>query len=96
VTAEAADDWAVVSVADTGIGIPDADKDGLFTRFFRASNATKRAIPGTGLGLAIVSSIVAEHDGTVTVQSAEGVGTTFTVRLPLLPANTEAAPLPVV
>jgi two-component system, OmpR family, phosphate regulon sensor histidine kinase PhoR len=88
-------DVAVLTVSDTGIGIPDKDKEALFGRFFRASNAVRRSIPGSGLGLAIVSSIVAEHDGTVTVQSAEGVGTTFTVRLPLLPANTGAAPLPV-
>jgi two-component system phosphate regulon sensor histidine kinase PhoR len=86
-------DVAVLTVRDTGIGIPDKDKEALFGRFFRASNAVRRSIPGTGLGLAIVSSIVAEHDGTVTVQSAEGVGTTFTVRLPLLPANIEAASL---
>jgi two-component system phosphate regulon sensor histidine kinase PhoR len=86
-------DVAVLTVSDTGIGIPAKDKDALFGRFFRASNAVRRSIPGTGLGLAIVSSIVAEHGGTVTVQSAEGVGTTFTVRLPMLPANTEAVPV---
>jgi two-component system, OmpR family, phosphate regulon sensor histidine kinase PhoR len=89
-------DVAVLTVSDTGIGIPDKDKEALFGRFFRASNAVRRSIPGSGLGLAIVSSIVAEHGGTVTVQSTEGVGTTFTVRLPLLPANTEAVPVPAV
>jgi signal transduction histidine kinase len=93
-------DTAVMSVGDTGIGIPEKDKDALFGRFFRASNAVRRSIPGTGLGLAIVSSIIAEHGGEVTVQSAEGVGTTFRVRLPLLPADALlspdalAAPLP--
>ena len=93
-------DTAVMSVGDTGIGIPEKDKDALFGRFFRASNAVRRSIPGTGLGLAMVSSIIAEHGGEVTVQSAEGVGTTFRVRLPLLPADillppdTLAAPLP--
>jgi signal transduction histidine kinase len=75
--------WAVVSVADTGIGIPEADKKDLFTRFFRASNATQRAIPGTGLGLAIIQTIIAGHGGELSLQSQEGNGTTVTVRLPL-------------
>jgi signal transduction histidine kinase len=75
--------WAVVSVADTGIGIPEADKKDLFTRFFRASNATQRAIPGTGLGLAIIQTIIAGHGGELSLQSEEGNGTTVTVRLPL-------------
>jgi two-component system phosphate regulon sensor histidine kinase PhoR len=86
-------DTAVMSVGDTGIGIPETDKDALFGRFFRASNAVRRSIPGTGLGLAIVSSIIAEHGGEVIVQSAEGVGTTFRVRLPLLPVDALAAHL---
>ena len=83
VTAEAAGGWAVVSVADTGIGIPEADKKDLFTRFFRASNATQRAIPGTGLGLSIIQTIIAGHSGELSLQSEEGAGTTVTVRLPL-------------
>jgi signal transduction histidine kinase len=83
VTAEAAGGWAVVSVADTGIGIPDADKKDLFTRFFRASNATQQAIPGTGLGLAIIQTIIAGHGGELDLQSHEGAGTAITVRLPL-------------
>ena len=83
VTAEAAGGWAVVSVADTGIGIPEADKKDLFTRFFRASNATRRAIPGTGLGLAIIQTIITGHGGELSLQSQEGSGTTVTVRLPL-------------
>jgi signal transduction histidine kinase/HAMP domain-containing protein len=98
VTAEAAGGWAVVSVADTGIGIPDADKENLFTRFFRASNATKQAIPGTGLGLAIVQTIIAAHGGEISFQSQEGEGTTVCMRLPLAqpaaadaPADHEAA-----
>jgi two-component system phosphate regulon sensor histidine kinase PhoR len=75
--------WAVVTVADTGIGIPEADKKDLFTRFFRASNATQRAIPGTGLGLSIIQTIIAGHGGELSLQSEEGNGTTVTVRLPL-------------
>ena len=98
VTAEEADGWAVVSVADSGIGIPEADQEGLFTRFFRASNATEHAIPGTGLGLAIVQTIVAAHGGEISFQSQEGEGTTISMRLPLAelaapdaPADHEAA-----
>jgi two-component system phosphate regulon sensor histidine kinase PhoR len=98
VRAEAAAGWAVVSVTDTGIGIPDADKKDMFTRFFRASNATKQAIPGTGLGLAITQTIIAGHGGDMELQSREGKGTTVTVRLPLAgpvppvgPAHDEAA-----
>jgi signal transduction histidine kinase len=86
-------DTAVLTVTDTGIGIPEKDKKALFGRFFRASNAVRRSIAGTGLGLAIVSSIIAEHGGDVAVHSTEGVGTTFTVRLPLLPADAPVAQL---
>ena len=78
------DDELVLRVEDTGIGIPAPEVDRLFTRFFRASNATSRQIPGTGLGLAIVGSLVDAHDGRVEVDSVEGRGTTFTVTLPLL------------
>jgi signal transduction histidine kinase len=82
----------VLTVQDTGIGIPAEDLPHLFTRFFRAGNAVRQAIPGTGLGLAIVSSIVERHGGTVTVDSEEGVGTTVTIRLPITqPGNEQAA-----
>jgi signal transduction histidine kinase/HAMP domain-containing protein len=76
---------AVLTVADTGIGIPDRDQKELFSRFFRASNAVDRSIPGTGLGLAIVRTIVDNHGGELKVTSREGKGTTVTARLPLLP-----------
>jgi two-component system, OmpR family, phosphate regulon sensor histidine kinase PhoR len=76
-------DQAVITIHDTGIGIPEQDQQSLFTRFFRASNAVTSSITGTGLGLAIVRSIVDNHRGDVTLSSQEGVGTTVTVRLPL-------------
>ena len=79
------DDWAMLTVADTGIGIPEKDQDSLFTRFFRASNAVAMALPGSGLGLSIVRTIVANHHGEISLVSTEGEGTTVTVRLPLLP-----------
>jgi two-component system, OmpR family, phosphate regulon sensor histidine kinase PhoR len=83
VTADAAGGWVVIRVADNGIGIPEADKKDLFTRFFRASNAAQRAIPGTGLGLAIAQTIIAGHGGDLAVESEEGRGTTVSIRLPL-------------
>ena len=83
VTASAGGGWAVVTVRDSGIGIPEPDRGHLFSRFFRASNAVERRIPGTGLGLAIVQATAVGHGGEVAVQSQEGTGTTVTVRLPL-------------
>ncbi|MDR0343419.1 MAG: HAMP domain-containing protein [Nocardiopsaceae bacterium] len=74
---------AVIRVADTGIGIPEADQKELFGRFFRASNARERT-QGAGLGLAIVQTIVANHHGEVSLDSREGGGTTVTVMLPLV------------
>jgi two-component system phosphate regulon sensor histidine kinase PhoR len=74
---------AVLTVADTGIGIPATDQESLFTRFFRASNAVELAIPGSGLGLSIVATIVANHHGDLSVESAQGRGTKVTVRIPL-------------
>jgi signal transduction histidine kinase len=74
-------DQAEITIADTGVGIPAEEVDQLFQRFFRASTASTS--PGTGLGLSIVKSIAEAHGGTVHVESAEGVGTTFTVDLPI-------------
>jgi two-component system, OmpR family, phosphate regulon sensor histidine kinase PhoR len=82
----AAESTAVISVTDTGIGVPGGDQKELFNRFFRASNAIGRSIPGTGLGLAIVRMIVVNHGGDIDLESREGAGTTVTVRLPLLAA----------
>ena len=74
---------AVLEVADAGIGIPPAEVEHLFDRFFRASSARGRGIPGTGLGLATARSLVEGHEGTITAESELGRGTTFRVRLPL-------------
>ncbi|TDT94124.1 GAF domain-containing protein [Streptomyces sp. 846.5] len=84
VLASRQDGEAVLSVSDTGIGIPASDRGQLFSRFFRASNATDRAIPGTGLGLAIVRGIVTNHQGRLEVDSEEDRGTTITSHFPLL------------
>jgi PAS domain S-box-containing protein len=74
---------AVISVSDNGIGIAPSDVERLFERFFRSSSATAQAIPGTGLGLTIAQAIVEGHGGRITVDSEEGVGTTFRVQLPI-------------
>jgi two-component system phosphate regulon sensor histidine kinase PhoR len=71
-----------ILVTDTGMGIPEEDFASIFTRFFRASNASAAALPGTGLGLAIVREIVHRHGGSVDFESQVGVGSTFTVWLP--------------
>ncbi len=71
------------SVADTGIGIPQADVERIFERFYRASNRSKVNAPGTGLGLAICRSIVDKHEGRVWVESEVGKGTTFFFVIPV-------------
>ena len=71
-----------VEVTDTGIGIPHEEIGQLFSRFYRASTATRRAIPGTGLGLVIARAIVEGHDGRISLASVEGEGTRVTVTLP--------------
>lgn len=75
---------ALVSVEDTGIGIPEEDLKYIFERFFRVERARSRARGGTGLGLAIVSEIIAKHGGKVWVESVEGKGSTFYFSLPLV------------
>lgn len=73
------------SIADTGVGIPEDEQGMLFTRFFRASTATRNAVPGVGLGLTITRAIVLAHGGTMDVTSQEGVGTEFRFLLPAAP-----------
>ncbi len=73
----------VVTVADTGMGIPAEDLPHLWEEFFRAGNAKRSGIEGTGLGLSIVKRLVETYEGMISVQSAEGKGTTFTVSLPI-------------
>ena len=81
VVAEGSD--AILEVVDEGIGIPTADLSGLGSRFYRASNAMRAEIAGTGLGLRIVQTILDRHDGVLGVESVEGEGSTFTIRLPV-------------
>lgn len=81
---------ALISVTDTGIGIPADEIDRLFSRFFRASTATQFAVPGVGLGLTITQAIAVAHHGSIRVASTVGEGTTFTFALPLAPADRPA------
>jgi signal transduction histidine kinase len=74
--------WASLSVRDPGIGIPAADVSRIFEAFQRGANVANR-IPGTGIGLASALRIARAHGGNLTVESVEGAGSTFTLRLPL-------------
>jgi two-component system sensor histidine kinase SenX3 len=75
-------DLIEISVTDQGIGISEKDRERVFERFYRVDPARSRATGGTGLGLSIVKHVAATHGGEVTVWSAEGQGSTFTLRLP--------------
>ncbi len=74
-------DFAMISFTDYGIGIPEDEMGSLFKRFFRARTA--EGFPGTGIGLSLSKEITDLHGGTIGVTSSEGVGSTFTVRLPI-------------
>ena len=72
-----------VTVADSGMGIPEESLDRIFERFYRVDKSHSREIGGTGLGLAITKNAIALHHGAIRVYSTEGEGTTFSVRIPL-------------
>lgn len=74
--------WAEIVVTDEGVGIPRRDHDRVFERFYRVDRSRSSAM-GSGLGLAVVRHVAQQHEGEVTLQSEEGVGSTFTIRLPV-------------
>jgi two-component system sensor histidine kinase SenX3 len=76
-----------ISIADQGIGIPEAEVERIFERFYRVDPARSRETGGTGLGLSIVKHIITKHGGEISVWSSENVGSTFSVRLPIQPQN---------
>ena len=84
---------AVIEVTDTGMGIAHTDQDRLFDRFFRAAAVGELAIPGTGLGLSIAKAIVEGHEGSISVASEPGQGTTVRLELPAEAATTESPEL---
>ncbi len=77
------ENYAMIKVSDTGIGILPEDLPHIFERFYRADRARSRDRGGSGLGLTIVQNIVQEHQGTIEVESTPGQGSTFTLRLPV-------------
>jgi len=77
--------YAQLAVTDTGIGIREGEREQLFERFFRGEEARTMQIPGSGLGLPIVEGVVTVHGGSIEVESEEGKGSRFTIRLPLAP-----------
>jgi PAS domain S-box-containing protein len=83
VAARASGDYVEISVRDSGIGISQEDIERIFDRFYRSEEAVVQQIPGTGLGLAIVQSLVSMHGGEIAVTSVVGVGSTFSVLLPV-------------
>jgi two-component system sensor histidine kinase SenX3 len=74
--------WVELVVRDQGIGIPSSDLERIFERFYRVDHGRSRQTGGTGLGLSIVRHVVNNHHGLVHVESREGEGSTFTLRLP--------------
>jgi signal transduction histidine kinase len=87
VSASESDGSVRLEVADNGIGVPHEELGQLFSRFYRASTATRLAIPGTGLGLVIVRAIVERHGGTVSLDSVENEGTRVVVSLPVVQSD---------
>src|SRR5579863_7156950 len=83
VTIDSKDCWAVVNIADTGIGITPEAQTHIFDRFYRADSSRSRHNGGAGLGLSLVTAIVQQHGGQVGVTSTPNAGSTFTVLLPL-------------
>ncbi|MFD6798000.1 SpoIIE family protein phosphatase [Streptomyces cyaneofuscatus] len=84
------DDGAVVRITDTGIGVAAEEMPRLFERFHRIENARSRSNEGSGIGLALVKELVGLHGGVITADSAEGEGTSFTIRLPFGSAHLPA------
>lgn len=81
------DDFAEITIKDQGVGIAEADLDRIFERFYRVDAARSRETGGTGLGLSIVKHVISNHGGDIQVWSAPGTGSTFTVLLPVVKAN---------
>lgn len=77
------DGSVVFTVEDTGIGVPKSEQPGLFTKFFRATNAKRQRPDGTGIGLYLAKKVIDAHEGTMVFHSVEGKGSTFGFRLPI-------------
>jgi two-component system sensor histidine kinase SenX3 len=84
--------WVELEVKDQGIGIPARDHERIFERFYRVDRGRGHDAGGTGIGLAIVRHVAASHGGDVRVESQEGAGSTFTLRLPAGPGPVAVSP----
>ena len=82
VSVEHDNEHVLLKVADTGVGIPEKELPKIFKRFHRVQQTTGRSYEGTGIGLSLVKELVELHGGTISVQSQEGAGSTFTVTIP--------------
>ena len=91
VAVDADHQFFTVVVSDSGIGIPEESVAHIFERFYRVDKSHSREIGGTGLGLAIARNAILMHDGAIKVESTEGVGTAFTIKVPLRSLNTQPA-----
>ena len=83
VTLDSDHKYFTVNVSDNGIGIPEESQKFIFDRFYRVDKMRARKTGGTGLGLSITKSVILMHNGQLKVDSKEGEGTTFTVKVPL-------------
>ena len=83
ITVDEEPNWAIISIADNGLGIPADQQNHIFDRFYRLDFSRSRQNGGTGLGLSIVSHIVQLHNGHINLQSSLGTGSTFTLYLPV-------------
>lgn len=86
-TAVDKDNQIHIAVQDTGTGIPQSEIPKLFTKFHRANDVMVYNYEGTGIGLYIAKIIIEQHGGSITVESVEGQGSTFTISLPLVPSR---------
>ncbi len=89
---EGVDNEVTITVRDSGAGIPPEQLPHIFEKFYQANNQAQSAVRGTGLGLAIAREIVEAHGGTISVASSQGVGTTFTITLPVRAVVTRRTP----
>jgi signal transduction histidine kinase len=87
------DQWAIIRVTDTGVGIPADELPHIFDRFYRVDKARSNAEGGSGLGLAICQTIVDAHGGSIAATSELNVGTTIEVRLPTVQHTSQRAEL---
>jgi GAF domain-containing protein/two-component sensor histidine kinase len=78
------EEWVTLAIRDTGLGIPEKERDQIFERFFRGEASRKMGTPGTGLGLSICQEILMRHHGNITLESEAQKGSTFTIWLPLI------------